>query len=482
MTPGLAVLLRALPVAALAVYPLAADNEPLRHTLLITLALACLAAAAAGVVLYRPVSRGVWMTLLGGVGLFVLGDLLAGLDAALGGTAASPSAADLARLAAFPVLAAGLLRLAGRRHPDRERGALLDAALVGCGAATVAGIFLILPTAEDESLSLPARIVAIAYPAAAVLILTVLTRLVTTRGARTPAFYLLAASAVAIVVSNAGTALLPRGTPGHRSALLELLWQAGYVLFAFAALHPSMATLSASTRDGRDRLTAARLGALGAAMAITPVTLTIQAATGGIRSVPLTVVGSIGVTVLVLLRILGLLRQVENQSVQLAAIARSDALTGLPNRRSWDYELDRACTAARERDVLLVVGLMDLDHFKMFNDAHGHQAGDELLRSAAAAWHEALGDSGTLARYGGEEFALAMLVTEPAEAVVVLERLRAVTPCGQTFSAGAALWDLREAPVAVVARADAALYAAKDAGRDRIVLAPDLSAQASAAN
>lgn len=482
MTPGLAVLLRALPVAALGAYPLAADDDPLRRTLLITLAVACLAAATAGVLLYRPVRPGVWATLLTGVGLLVAGDLLAALDAALGGAASAPSFADVARLAAYPVLAAGLLRLAGRRHPDRERGALLDAALVGCGAATLAGIFLILPTAEDDALSALARTVGIAYPVADVLILTVLTRLVTTRGARTPAFYLLATSALAIVASNAGTALLARAHPGARSVLLDLLWQAGYVLFAFAALHPSMATLSGSTRDARDRLTAARLGALGAAMAITPATLTIQAATGGVRNVPLTVVGSIGVTVLVLLRILGLLRQVENQSVQLAAIARSDALTGLPNRRSWDYELDRACAAARDRGVRLVVGLLDLDHFKVYNDTHGHQAGDELLRSAAAAWHEALGSAGSLARYGGEEFAFALLVDGLDEGAAVLERLRAATPGGQTFSAGAALWDLDEAPVAAVARADAALYAAKGAGRDRIMLAPDPSARAAVAN
>jgi diguanylate cyclase (GGDEF)-like protein len=477
MTPGLALLLRALPVAVLAAYPLAPDSDPVRRTMLITVALACVAAATAGVLLYRPVRRGIWTTLLAAVALLALGDIVGALDAAIGGATAAPSVSDLLRLAAYPVLGAGLLRLAGRRHPDRERGVLLDAALVGCGAATLAGVFLILPIAEDDTLSLTARIVGIAFPVADVLVLTVLARLVTTRGARSWAFYLLAAAAVAIVVSDAGTAVLARAQPGHRSVLLEMLWQAGYVLFAFAALHPTMATLSSSTRDERDRLTASRLTALGAAMAITPAILLIQAGTGGVRNVLLTAVGSIGVTVLVLLRILGLLRQVENQSVQLAAIARSDALTGLPNRRSWDYELDRACAAARERGVLLVVGMLDLDHFKAFNDTYGHQAGDELLRAAAAAWHEALGSGGTLARYGGEEFALALLVSGPAEAVAVLERLRAATPGGQTFSAGAALWNFREAPVAVVARADAALYAAKAAGRDRIVLAPDMSSQ-----
>ncbi len=413
MTPGLAVLLRALPVAALAMYPVLADVEALRRTLAVTVGVACLAAATAGILLNRPVRRGIWTALLAGVALLVGGDLLAALDAAVGGAAPTLSSADVPRLTAYPVLAVGLLWLAGRRQPDRDGGALLDAALVGCGAATVAGIFLVLPIAEDESMGLLARVVGIAYPVADVLVLTLLAKLVTTRGARTPAFYLLSASILATVLGNAGTSMLVRARPEGRSVLLEMLCLAGYVLFALAAVHPSMATLSTSTRDTRDRLTAARLGALGAAMAITPVTLLLQELDGGVRSVPLTAVGSLGVTVLVLLRIGGLLRQVENQSVQLAAIARSDALTGLPNRRSWDYELERASNGARERGELLVVALLDLDRFKAFNDTHGHQAGDELLRSAAAAWHDTLDGRGTLARYGGEEFALAVPVHGP---------------------------------------------------------------------
>ena len=83
-----------------------------------------------------------------------------------------------------------------------------------------------------------------------------------------------------------------------------------------------------------------------------------------------------------------------------------DALTGAPNRRTWDYELSRACASSLETGTPLSVAMMDMDHFKAYNDTHGHQAGDRLLREAVAAWTEQLGPPGLLARYGGEEFAV----------------------------------------------------------------------------
>jgi diguanylate cyclase (GGDEF)-like protein len=115
--------------------------------------------------------------------------------------------------------------------------------------------------------------------------------------------------------------------------------------------------------------------------------------------------------------------------------------------------------------------MMDLDHFKDFNDAFGHQAGDKLLADAAAAWHVEVRSTDFLARYGGEEFALLLLGCPPDSAEPLIERLRSVMPRDQTCSAGIAVWDGEEEAENLVARADAALYAAKRGGRDRIVLA-----------
>jgi EAL domain-containing protein (putative c-di-GMP-specific phosphodiesterase class I) len=115
--------------------------------------------------------------------------------------------------------------------------------------------------------------------------------------------------------------------------------------------------------------------------------------------------------------------------------------------------------------------MVDLDHFKRFNDAHGHQAGDLLLREAVAAWGELLHEGEFLARYGGEEFALLLPGLSPIDARERLDQLRVATPQEQTFSAGVALWDPATEPGAAVAAADAALYRAKRAGRNRVMLA-----------
>ena len=163
-----------------------------------------------------------------------------------------------------------------------------------------------------------------------------------------------------------------------------------------------------------------------------------------------------------------LLKVIQDQSVQLAALASSDSLTGAPNRRTWDHQLSAACRAAQDNGTPLSIALIDLDRFKRYNDAHGHQAGDLLLREAVANWTDVLGEGGLLARYGGEEFAVLLPGMTVTEAVTVMHAMRAVTPSGQTFSAGVAAWEPGSEPTMALAQADRSLYQAKRAGRDRI--------------
>lgn len=107
-----------------------------------------------------------------------------------------------------------------------------------------------------------------------------------------------------------------------------------------------------------------------------------------------------------------------------------------------------------------------------FNDSHGHQAGDRLLRDAAAAWlSETRQEIDLLARVGGEEFAIQLPGADLDSARNMVERLRRATPVGSTCSAGVASWDGSESPAALLARADASLYEAKSLGRDRTSVA-----------
>lgn len=151
------------------------------------------------------------------------------------------------------------------------------------------------------------------------------------------------------------------------------------------------------------------------------------------------------------------------------AMARTDSLTGLPNRRSWEEEVRQAIARARRHGHPLTLAMIDLDRFKSFNDSYGHPAGDDLLADVAVGWRLTLRATDFLARYGGEEFALLLPGCPPEEAVGTIDRLRAATPQNQTCSVGIAYWDGSESPEELVARADAALYEAKDAGRDRVV-------------
>ena len=154
---------------------------------------------------------------------------------------------------------------------------------------------------------------------------------------------------------------------------------------------------------------------------------------------------------------------------RLEVAARTDDLTGLLNRRAWDEELGRELSRADRDGGALCVAILDLDRFKDYNDTHGHQGGDRFLKQIAGAWSQTLRAGDILARYGGEEFAVALPGTDLEHAQQMLERLRGCLPQGQTCSAGVCRWDGSESAESLTARADSALYAAKESGRDRIV-------------
>ena len=151
-------------------------------------------------------------------------------------------------------------------------------------------------------------------------------------------------------------------------------------------------------------------------------------------------------------------------------MAREDGLTGIANRRTLDEGLIVELARARRTGQDLTVVMLDLDHFKRFNDRRGHGAGDALLRNAAQAWRRQLRPTDLLARYGGEEFTLVLPSCEADAACQLIERLRPLMPERQTFSAGVATWEQDESPEQLLARADRALLVAKKQGRNRTIV------------
>ncbi len=167
------------------------------------------------------------------------------------------------------------------------------------------------------------------------------------------------------------------------------------------------------------------------------------------------------------------LAKTNNELVQtvarLASDVRTDPLTGLSNRRAWDEGLVRALAGAARTGSPLCLALLDLDGLKAYNDAHGHQAGDALLKDAGAAWKLALRATDDVARIGGDEFAVLMPDCTIEQAARVIARVRAATPYDQACSAGIVCWDGAETLAALIGRADAALYGAKGTASTRSV-------------
>ncbi|OMQ16426.1 hypothetical protein A7K94_0202540 [Modestobacter sp. VKM Ac-2676] len=167
-----------------------------------------------------------------------------------------------------------------------------------------------------------------------------------------------------------------------------------------------------------------------------------------------------------------------------ASSASRDPLTGLANRRGFDDALHELRAASSRTGEPLSAALLDLDHFKQINDTAGHEAGDRVLIRVTETWHAELPPDAVLARHGGDEFALLLPgLTGPA-ALAEVERLTALHP-GTGVSGGVAEHIRGETKAQLMRRADAALYVAKDGGRNRCALdgARDsrLSAQLAAA-
>jgi diguanylate cyclase (GGDEF)-like protein len=177
--------------------------------------------------------------------------------------------------------------------------------------------------------------------------------------------------------------------------------------------------------------------------------------------------------------------ELERSNARLEALAVTDGLTGIANRRGFDAALDREWRRAQRSGEPVALALLDIDYFKRYNDHYGHQAGDECLAGVARAVKRCARRASDLAaRYGGEEFALiAPGLAAPDALQRALDLCAEVARCGPphaespsgcvTVSVGVAVMTPRpgEAPEALVRRADAALYEAKRGGRNRAVLA-----------
>jgi diguanylate cyclase (GGDEF)-like protein len=390
-----------------------------------------------------------------------------------------PTPADPFFLGLYPACAAALIVLIRRRDRRTDRAALIDAATITTGFGLLAWVYVIAPVNLGDPMDRLAHATQVAYPIGDLLLIAMTTRLLRSGGSRGAPFWWITGSLSAFLIGDSAWVVLDNmGETGEALvdnpwfySGLESVFLVAFVLFGVACLHGGAREVAAPADARPAGLGKGLLALLAGASLIAPAVLAAETAAGQVSDGWSIAVCSATLFLLVVARMALLIRHVERQARQVRALARSDELTGLPNRRAWNDELPRALERARRNGEPVAVAILDLDHFKRYNDTFGHPAGDQLLKAASAAWHAALRDVDVIARYGGEEFVVLLPAAGVADARQAMARALAATPLGQTFSAGLAVWDGMETSDELLGRADTALYAAKAAGRDRVEVA-----------
>jgi diguanylate cyclase (GGDEF)-like protein len=382
------------------------------------------AAIMVGVRRNRPAQPGGWYLIAAGTLIWVLGDGLYAWYQHVIFVETFPSLADALYLAAYALFAAGLLVLVHSRGSERGPNTLLDTAIFTVALALPAWLFLITPAWVSDGEPTLTRLVGVAYPLCDVLIFAMLTRLATSIGTQNTAFRLIAGSIGALVAADSVYAVATF-VPAFADQvyLLDFLWLASYVLWGTAALHPSMRTLSARAPDRIERMSTSRVVALVGAVAIGP-TIIVGELIAGVPVHNLVIAISSALMVpLILVRIIRVVRQLENQATRLERLADTDYVTGLVNRR---YFVDRL-EALLGQPEPQVTGLLmvDLERFSEIDDTLGQRSADAILTAVGDRLGELTGEGSTVARMGNDLFGvLDPSITSGEEASLAATRIR----------------------------------------------------------
>jgi len=222
-----------------------------------------------------------------------------------------PSIGDAIYLTVYPVLMLGLLLVARRRNPHGSRNTLIDAAILTLGLSLLSWVLLITPYLHDPTLGLLPKIVSVAYPIGDILLLAAAMRLMLDSGPRPPAFYLLSASIVSLLVTDFVYGVMTLDGSFHHQLLLDLGWISFLLFWGAAALHPSMARMQQPIVDREAKLTHVRLGLLTGASLIAPICILLKELNRGDFDLIVVVCASIVLFGLVIMRMADLVRQQE---------------------------------------------------------------------------------------------------------------------------------------------------------------------------
>ncbi len=451
----------------------------------LVIGIAGVVALMVGLRLHRPDRRAPWYFMAAGQLVWVIGDAVGAWQVDIAHNELFPGPADAFYLAAYPVLAVGLVLLIRGRRPRRDVAGLLDSATLTVALGLLSWVVLTGPTIETSQQSLFAAAVSIAYPAGDILLLGVMIRLITTPGGRTPSLRLLLSAVALLITADTAASALGLLTFSDSSAM-NFLWLMSYIVWGAAALHPSMHSLSEPTAAYDIRFTRKRLAALTVAILVAPGTLVVQLLAGSTLDTWPAAIGSVAVSLLVIGRMSIAIRDIttadrlrERAQKVLAHQAAHDSLTGLANRAQAIRLIHGALSRAQRSGDIVGLLFLDLDGFKTINDTLGHAAGDEVLRTVARRLELGVRGGDVVARLGGDEF---VVLLEPldqlASAVEVADRLVVAVSAPITLAdnrqvaVGASIGatvsqDGVTDPDKLLHEADVAVYRAKTTGRGR---------------
>ncbi|HTX63109.1 MAG TPA: diguanylate cyclase [Acidimicrobiales bacterium] len=431
-------------------------------------------AVAVGIVTLRPARPLPWILVLANQAIYAAGDVTYYVRHDLLHLTAYPSISDALYLAHYPPLVVAIVVFVRRRTVGSDRQSLIDAAMLAVTCVMLSWVFVIAPSFDTPGQDALARVTSAAYPILDIVTLSMALWLLMGPGRQARSFRVLVGALMLLVATDTLYALEQLSSGYHVGGYLDGMWAVYYLLVGAAFLDPTM-TLLDEPSPVADRLPAAsRFLAMGGAVMAVPAVLVFDH--GRDRQEVVMVVAACAAVLfgLIIVRMMGMVRTQRQ-------IATTDVLTGLPNRRHFETQLELDGARAMRSGEPLSFVLLDIDYFKAVNDGYGHPAGDRVLVKLAERLRSEVRAGDVLARYGGEEFALLLPGLESDEAFVAARRLtQAVgslpfpidrsTEVPITVSAGVVSYPRDVGSTEeLAAAADRALYAAKRAGRDRIV-------------
>ncbi len=354
-----------------------------------------------GVRINKPKVPEPWYWFAAGLTSFLVADVIYyTLEQRLGAALPFPSAADPFYLGMYPLMIVGLTKKVRHVAPGRDRASFIDAAAVGTAMLAMMWVLFVDSIFETDDHTLAALVVQLGYPVMDVALLAVAARLVVTVHLKHPPFAFITAAIAGLAIADTTFGVLNATGAFETGMYPDAFWLTFYVGFAVAALHPASGR-RAPIHEEQGKLTATQLVIMFVAMLSIPL---VDLFFGNENDRVVTITSSAVLSLLVLVRVFGLMKAVEVGKERLRHDAEHDALTSLANRTLFTERTGQALL--RPGDHQVAVLFIDLDDFKTVNDSLGHQAGDKMLEVIADRLRGVVRGGDTVARFGGDEFAV----------------------------------------------------------------------------